>query len=181
MGTCLKSGFDRNEPSLCCFCLLEDLSAALRGQVMGQKKVAGVFVHREMEKYRTSDSAPCFPGDRSLRATLFCALSPQPAGLVPPNLALPQRSQSCREPRSLWAFNGVQPFHRFRYAGLPSFMTGTWFTVPFYRGHPVEDTWGRKSEPGGPSTGPGAPALGPWVSTIPPLPERRGTSRGFAQ
>ena len=45
----------------------------------------------------------------------------------------------------------------------------------------MEDTWGRKFEPGGPSTGPGAPALGPWVSTIPALPDRKGTSRGFAQ
>lgn len=101
--------------------------------------------------------------------------------LVPPNLALPQRSQSCRAPRSLWALNCVQPFHHFLYAGLISFMTGTWFMVSFYRGHPVEDMLGWKFEPGGPSAGPGDPALGPWVSTIPPLPNRKGMNRGFAQ
>lgn len=112
MGTCLQSGFDGNEPSVCCFCLLEGLSAALRGQVMGPKKVVGVFVHREMEKYRTSDSAPCFPGDHSLRATLFCAVSsaacracPSQPGASP---KVPEL-QSTQEPLGLKSCPAVSP------------------------------------------------------------------------
>ena len=43
MGTCLQSDFDGNELSICCFPLLEGLSAPLRGRVVGQKKVVGTF------------------------------------------------------------------------------------------------------------------------------------------
>ena len=42
MGTCQQLDFDGNEPSDCCFHLLEGLSAPLRGRVMGQK-VVGMF------------------------------------------------------------------------------------------------------------------------------------------
>lgn len=79
---------------------------------MGQKKVVGVFVHRETEKYRTSDSAPCFPGDRSLRATLSCALSSAACRACPsqpgasPKVPELQRTQ---EPLGLRSCPAVSP------------------------------------------------------------------------
>ena len=60
----------------------------------------------------------------------LCTVLPPPSPLPLGSPFLPSPSLKVPKPPStgsFWALNRVQPFHHFLYAGLISFMTGTWF------------------------------------------------------